>query len=199
MRRGTLDDVPAVLRLMDIAAQWLVSQGKTGQWGTEPFSTTPRRIEQATEFANSGGLWLAVTASSATVETPESSEPAAAAKEDASSDPDSRNSAGAVVGALTVGGMQSYVQPVTEPELYIRLLVTDRNWKGHGIGTMLLDHARKLARELGISLLRLDCYAGDDGKLVKYYESQGFERTDAFEVKGWPCQVLAQRLEAVKN
>lgn len=93
-----------------------------------------------------------------------------------------------------------YVTPVSEPELYVRLLVTDRRWAGKEVGKRLLDHARRLANGAGVSLLRVDCYAGGDGKLIQYYESQGFKRSESLNLEGhWPCQVLAQRLEEVKG
>jgi GNAT superfamily N-acetyltransferase len=105
---------------------------------------------------------------------------------------------GKVVGALAVGAALPYVPPATEPELYVRLLVTDRAAKGSGIGTELLDHARSLAKELGVGLLRVDCFAGGDGALVRYYEKQGFTRAEEFTVHvtgtDWPGQVLSQRL-----
>jgi GNAT superfamily N-acetyltransferase len=105
---------------------------------------------------------------------------------------------GRVVGALAVGEATSYVPPATEPELYIRLLVTDRALQGTGIGTDLLDHARMLARGLGVGLLRVDCFGGGDGALIRYYEKQGFTRAEHFGVpvndSEWPGQVLFQRL-----
>lgn len=105
---------------------------------------------------------------------------------------------GRVVGALAVGDAMAYVPPATEPELYIRLLVTDRALQGTGIGTDLLDHARMLARGLGVGLLRVDCFGGGDGALIRYYEKQGFTRAEHFGVpvsdSEWPGQVLFQRL-----
>ncbi len=105
---------------------------------------------------------------------------------------------GRVVGALAVGEAMSYVPAATEPELYIRLLVTDRAARGGGIGTELLEHARKLARELGVELLRVDCFGGGDGALIRYYEKQGFTRAEPFGVQvsdsEWPGQLLYQRL-----
>jgi GNAT superfamily N-acetyltransferase len=105
---------------------------------------------------------------------------------------------GRVVGAVAVGTALAHIPPVDEPELYVRLLVSERASAGQNIGGILLDHARLLAREAGVSLLRVDCFAGGDGALVRYYERQGFTRTEAFtEVSGseeWHGQVLAQRL-----
>jgi GNAT superfamily N-acetyltransferase len=102
-----------------------------------------------------------------------------------------------VVGALAVGAANDYVPTATEPELYIRLLVTDRASAGQNIGGILLDHARKLAREEGLSLLRVDCFASPG--LIGYYEKQGFTRDAEFAVprvsgSDWPGQVLVQRL-----
>jgi GNAT superfamily N-acetyltransferase len=105
---------------------------------------------------------------------------------------------GQPAGTLVVGEAQSYVPPAAEPELYVRLLVTDRRYAGRSVGARLLDHARGLARDRGVGLLRVDCYAGDDRALVGYYESQGFTATVPFSVPrpagDWPGQVLEQRL-----
>lgn len=47
LRRATVDDIDTVLGLLDDAVRWLVAQGRTGQWGTEPFSTDPNRVATA--------------------------------------------------------------------------------------------------------------------------------------------------------
>lgn len=170
VRRGVPADVPAVLRLLDEATEWLVAQGRTDQWGTEPQSADPRQIEQLNGFAAAGDLWVAE------LDVPVAS----------------------VVGALAIGPAMPYVPAATELELYIRLLVTDRQQVGRGIGTMLLDQARSLAQADGIGLLRLDCFAGRDNALIRYYEKQGFTRAEQFAVQGsdseWLGQVLFQRL-----
>ncbi|KAL4963791.1 acyl-CoA N-acyltransferase [Aspergillus stella-maris] len=183
--RGTIHDTPAVLHLLDKAVAWLASQNRTGQWGTTPFSTDPKRIERLQEFTTTGfGLWLAVDAENVTSN--------AEAEEEQSTSP------GKIIGALALGERNPYVPPVAEPEVYVSLLVTDREWAGRGIGKQLLKHARGVAREAGVSLLRVDCYAGGDGKLVRYYEAQGFERLERVEVQGmWACQVLAERLDGL--
>jgi GNAT superfamily N-acetyltransferase len=102
------------------------------------------------------------------------------------------------VGALAVGEAPGYVGPATEPELYVNLLVSDRDHAGRGIGAALLEHARGLAEEAGKHLLRLDCYAGDDRALVGYYESQGYVATEAITVDTpsgpWPGQILVKLL-----
>jgi GNAT superfamily N-acetyltransferase len=163
IRAGTPADVPAVLAMLDGAIRWLTERGRTGQWGSEPQSAEPRRIESLASFARGGGLWLAEI----------DAEP---------------------VGALAVGTAPSYAQPVTEPELSVNWLLTDRTREGQGIGGRLLAHARTLAAAAGVALLRVDCYAGDDRALVGYYERQGFTPTRRFTVGEWPGQILEQRL-----
>ncbi|MEH1122940.1 GNAT family N-acetyltransferase [Micromonospora sp. CPCC 206061] len=101
---------------------------------------------------------------------------------------------GVPAGALAVGTAPAYVPPATEPELYVNLLVTGRSFAGRGVGTTLLGHARDLAVARGIGLLRVDCYAGGDRALVRYYERAGFTATEPFTVGEWPGQVLEQRL-----
>jgi GNAT superfamily N-acetyltransferase len=86
------------------------------------------------------------------------------------------------------------VQPASEPELYVHLLLADPARRGAGVGAQLLEHAREEAFERGIELLRVDCWAGGDGRLIAYYEAQGFTRTATFDADGWPGQVLEQRL-----
>jgi len=56
---GGTGDVDTVLALLDGATAWLVGLGRTGQWGTEPHSTNPRRVAQVTEWAEGGRLHLA--------------------------------------------------------------------------------------------------------------------------------------------
>jgi GNAT superfamily N-acetyltransferase len=172
IRRAGRDDVPAVLALLDGATEWLVARGRTDQWGTRLHSTSPQRVAKIIGFADDGGLWVGET--------------------------DDRAVGAIAVGAIAVGTAPAHIPPVDEPELYVRLLVSERASAGQNIGGILLDHARKLAREAGVGLLRVDCFAGGDGALVRYYERQGFTRTEAFtEVSGsdvWRGQVLAQRL-----
>ena len=102
---------------------------------------------------------------------------------------------GLAAGALVVGEAPPYVAPPTEPELYVVLLVADRHPAARGVGHALLGCAEEAGRELGVPALRVDCYAGGDQALVRFYESAGFVRTDTFDVKGWPGQVLERRLD----
>ena len=187
LRPATSADIPAMLELMDLATVWLAQQGNAGQWGdgTTPHATNPNRIKQATEKVETGGTWVAV----GPVPPPNSTDTSSPQEQLAPQGEDQ------VIGALTVHTANAYVAPATEPERYVSLLLTHRAWKGHGLGTLLVDKARELARAAGVGLLRVDCYAGGNGKLVRWYESQGFVKTESFMAEGtWPGQLLEMRL-----
>ncbi|MEA2170438.1 MAG: hypothetical protein QOF76_3738 [Solirubrobacteraceae bacterium] len=59
VRHGTADDAPILLDLFDDAIAWLTARGQTGQWGSEPFSASPARVERIRDWAAGGGLWIA--------------------------------------------------------------------------------------------------------------------------------------------
>ncbi|WP_283138969.1 GNAT family N-acetyltransferase [Rhizohabitans arisaemae] len=101
--------------------------------------------------------------------------------------------AGVPAGAMVVGPPVPYAPPAAEPELYVQALVTDRRRAGLGVGRALLDRARREAEDLGVRLLRVDCWAGAQERLVGYYESAGFVREAPFAVDNWHGMVLAQR------
>ena len=164
LRRGDANDVDALLALFDEAVAWMVARGQPDQWGTEPWSTNPKRVERVRGLGGSGELWIAEVD-------------------------------GKLAGALIVDDHpDDHVPTVDEPERYVRLLITSRALAGNGIGSTLLDKARDIARADGVELLRVDCWAGGGGKLVAYYERNGFTKSDTFDVDGWPGQVLAQRI-----
>jgi GNAT superfamily N-acetyltransferase len=89
----------------------------------------------------------------------------------------------------------AHVPDADEPETYIGLLITSRRFIGRGVGGRLIAYAIEEASRRGISLVRVDCWAGGDGDLVRYYESQGFKPTVRFDVKGWIGQVFEQRAD----
>lgn len=158
-------DSDAVLRLFDDAIAWFVSIGNTGQWGSEPFSTQPKQVERVRGWVAEAGSWVAVH-------------------------PDA-----GVVGFLALGEATEYVPAATEPELYVRVLIGSRDPRAKGTGRLLLGFADERARAAGVDLLRVDCYAGGTGDLVRFYESCGYRATAAFRVGAWPGQVLERSLE----
>ncbi|MHA6762425.1 GNAT family N-acetyltransferase [Streptacidiphilus sp. PAMC 29251] len=170
IRKAEPGDLPGVLAMMDGTVEWLVAQGRTGQWGSEPWSTRPALVERVAGRIERGEALVAVLD-------------------------------GALAGVVSVSeAAASYVRPAGEPELYVNLLATERRLRSQGVGGALLDRARAEARSRGIGLLRVDCYAGDDGKLKSYYRGQGFTEVEPFTVSrpgepDWPGMLLAQRLD----
>ncbi|AUG79169.1 acetyltransferase [Kitasatospora sp. MMS16-BH015] len=170
IRTGTAESAPEVLRLLDEAVAWLAGLGRTGQWGDQPFSSVPRRVEHVHGYFAPDCL------------------PRLAEAED-----------GTLLGACVLSEtLPSYATPIEDTELYVRLLVTSREHSGSGIGAALIADAVEETRRRGHPVLRLDCYAGDDRRLVGQYQRLGFTPTDTFTVeqagKPWPGQLLEIRV-----
>ncbi|APU13409.1 GNAT family N-acetyltransferase [Actinoalloteichus fjordicus] len=101
---------------------------------------------------------------------------------------------GTLLGAIALGPAPDYVPPTTVPEVYVVALVSGRDPAARGIGGRLLELAREFAVEQGVDRVRLDCWAGGEGRLIKYYQDRGFEPVETFDHHGWPGQILEQRL-----
>jgi GNAT superfamily N-acetyltransferase len=164
IRQGGPDDAATMLAMLDGAVAWLVTQGRTGQWGDRPWSAKQANVDRITNLARTDAVWIAEID-------------------------------GQPAGAMTLARQPvSYVAPAGEPEVYVSLLVIDRRFAGRGVGSALLAHARAEAKRLGVTLVRVDCYAGDDGRLVDYYRRNGFSPVETFTVGEWPGQLLALRV-----
>ena len=169
IREGGPDDIPAILGMLDSSVEWLVSQGRTGQWGTKPLSENPRVAESVAGFMEQGTAYLAEID-------------------------------GVPAATLTLtdapGAYLSHLPSPGEPERYIHWLASDRRFKGQGAGAALLAHAAEVTGRAGVRLLRVDCYAGGDRRLVAYYEANGFTPTQTYTTgeNDWPGQVLARRV-----
>lgn len=164
LRPGRIEDEQSFLELFDEAVLWLAERGLGGQWGSQPWSEQPEKKERVASLARSPGTTVAQFGID-------------------------------VVGVLEVNERSPSYAPVTdEPGLYVDLLLASRRFIGQGIGAALLDRARADCLHRGLSLLRVDCWAGGDQQLVRYYESAGFTATELFDRDGWPGQLLVQRL-----
>ncbi|MBN3782409.1 GNAT family N-acetyltransferase [Burkholderia sp. Ac-20345] len=164
IRRASAHDAPAVLGIFDDVIAWFVTIGNEGQWGSEPWSTQPKRIGLVTEACALPDAWVA------------------------------EDQEGRVLGALILGESMPYVPPATEPEIYVRVLVASRDARARGVGRRLMAFADERARAAGVERLRVDCYGGGSGALVRFYESCGYERISPFDVEGWPGQLLERLL-----
>ncbi len=169
IRTGGPADAADILRMLDDAVTWLISLGRTGQWGDRPWTSRPAAVERIHTYAAEFLVRIA------------------------------EDENGTTVGSCVLSEkVPSYATPVTEPELYLWNLVTDRSRSGSGIGAALVADAIEEARNRGIALLRVDCYAGDDHRLVDQYRHLGFTPTDPFELDRaegpWPGQILEIRI-----
>ncbi|UUU26842.1 GNAT family N-acetyltransferase [Streptomyces sp. DSM 40750] len=167
IRPGGPADAPAILGMLDSAVAWMNARGNTEQWGTIPYSRRPGGVERVERYTTENTPYIA-------------------------------ESDGTPVGALVLDSGPSPQMPIAsagEPERYVRLLVSDRRYAGLGIGAALLAHAAEETRRAGVHLLRVDCWAGGGGRLVAFYERNGFVPTDRFLSDTWPGQVLARRVD----
>ena len=61
IRPGGPADAPAVMAMLDATVAWLAAHGRSGQWGTKPFSAQPAQVQRVHDWAAGGGLWIAET------------------------------------------------------------------------------------------------------------------------------------------
>lgn len=163
-RSGSEEDIDAILALFDANIAWLVERGREAQWGSEPWSEDEKKIDFVRGLLSSGELTL--------VEIN-----------------------GDVVGAsLLTDHPMPYVPAIDEPERYLKLLIASPAHRGMRIGHQLIERARARTIEAGINLMRVDCWAGGDRRLVDYYVNEGFTPTEEIEVRpGTSVQVFEWR------
>lgn len=164
IRRASAADAPAVLAIFDEVVAWFMTIGNEQQWGVEPWSSQPHQQARVTEACTLPGAWVV------------------------------EDTKGTILAALVLGDAMPYVPPASEPELYVRLLIASRNPKARGVGKRLLAFADDQARFAHVNRLRVDCYGGGSGALIRFYESCGYKRLSTFDVEGWPGQLLGRTL-----
>jgi GNAT superfamily N-acetyltransferase len=163
-RAGSIEDIDTVLALFDANVAWLVERGRSAQWGSEPWSESPRLVEFARELLSSGVVTIAeiegeVVGTSVVTDCP-----------------------------------MPYVPATDEPERYLKLLMSSPKHRGQKIGHHLIELAREYTVSEGVNLLRVDCWSGGDRRLVSYYTSEGFALTQEIEVRpGTSVQIFEWR------
>jgi GNAT superfamily N-acetyltransferase len=163
-RPGSSEDIEAVLVLCDANVAWLVERGRSGQWGSEPWSESPKVVGAVRDSLANGVVTIAEID-------------------------------GDVVGASVVSDHpMPYVPAIDEPERYLTLLIVSPAHRGEKIGHRLIERAREQTIADGVGILRVDCWAGGDRRLVAYYTSEGFTPVQEIEVRpGTSVQVFEWR------
>jgi GNAT superfamily N-acetyltransferase len=141
--------------------EWFVSIGNLQQWGSEPWSTMPRRITQVTDRARCRRMGGA-------------------------------ERAGEVRAFLALG--ESMPMCRRPPGRSCMCGYGGSRVRVRGIGRRLMAFADEQARAAGLDHLRVDCYGGGSGDLVRFYESCGYTRIAPFNVDGWPGMLLGRQL-----
>ena len=143
-----------VIGLFDSAVDWLVAEGLTEQWGDRPWSRVPRRVEPVASWLGGEGSWLAEV-----------------------------RRAGPPPASCTSEWRPATCRRPTVPEDYVVALVTSAHPRRE-VQVGLLDHARGRRTGHAVDRLRVDCFAGNGGRLVAFYESCGFTRERAVHGRG---------------
>lgn len=173
IRVGGPDDVDVILAFGTEAVAWMNARGNTQQWGTEPWTGKPKRRALFEGRAAAGAVRVL------------------------------EDEDGTPLGVMVITQeCQAYVPEAEERELYVNFLISSRKHAGRGVGRALIERAKQEAAERGIDLLRVDCWAGEEGSLVRVYEGYGFKRVQEFragETGEWPGMLLAMRLSEVEG
>lgn len=169
-RKGNEDDLSAVVALFDANIEWLVARGRSEQWGNEPFSADPKKIEFVRGILAVGEFTIAEIDGEV------------------------------VGASVLTDHPMPYVPPLDEPERYLKLLIASPAHRGERIGQELIQRARTRTVDDGIGITRVDCWSGGDFRLVSYYTDQGFTPTQRIEVRpGTHVQVFEWRPETIRT
>lgn len=163
-RAGSSEDTDAVLALFDANVAWLVERGREAQWGSEPWSASPKLRGMVRDLLSDGVVTIAEIDGEV------------------------------VGASVVTDHPMPYVPPLDVPERYLELLIASPTHRGQGIGHHLIERARALTVADGIEIMRVDCWSGGDRRLVAYYAGEGFTPTEEIEVRpGTSVQVFEWR------
>jgi len=166
LRRGTVDDLGTIIRLIEEAAEWLRDKS-TDQWA-RPWPNRAGRDSRILASLSEGKTWIGW----------DDAVPAATITADPDEDPywpdDLRR----------------------EPAIYVHRLIVRRPYSGVGLGAALLDWAGWTARrDHGARWVRVSAWTTNVG-LHGYYQGQGFERCGFHPDDGYPSRARFQKSTA---
>lgn len=151
-------DHELLVDFQDSQISWLSTVGSGGQWGTEPIrQANPAASERARTWIERserntswGNDWCRAFVAEASTGTP-------------------------VAGLVLESKSAEYVRSVLseqdekDPFIYLACLLSNRNAgeQSKGSGAALIAFAKEQARSTGVKRLCLDCWRGNDRKLIK--------------------------------
>ncbi|KAK5628946.1 hypothetical protein RRF57_004661 [Xylaria bambusicola] len=196
----SLGDGQFMIDAYDASLPHLASIGSGKQWGSTPFAGRSDQEEKIKVFRQAEHYQLTGEGPPVQIFIVEAEIPFSATDELPSSvkvreDADGKNLLPVGTMMLSQGLYPHYMatlfnqDPVkreldgTQHYIYLEGLITDFRagaWR-KGAGAALIECARQFCREKGKKILYADAYSGNDRRLVKYYETQGFYVIDDFE------------------
>lgn len=150
IERAQIDDLPAVLDVLDELAAWLQQRGIT-QWPIKFSGEGDWREERLRSYVEDGECWLVRADDGEVAATFTTGGPDPHFAHGWPDDPDKG--------------------------LYVYRMAVRRKYAGHSMGTKILDWCGGRAAALGYDWLRLDCHR-KNRELQLYYEEHGFEHVD---------------------
>jgi GNAT superfamily N-acetyltransferase len=168
IRPAAFGDAECILNVSDEATVWLVEHGMSEQWGAEPPSSEPSFVARVSSWIANGEAVVAI------------------------------DSSGDVHGYAVTGNFPPpYMDPIVakravEDAYYVYTVASRMRPESRGAGRSLLMWALEQARALGVTYLRLDCWA-ENAPLRGYYQNLGFEECDAYVDEGWSGAVMQLR------
>ncbi|EME45704.1 hypothetical protein DOTSEDRAFT_62184 [Dothistroma septosporum NZE10] len=196
------EDDDLFLNLWDSQLPWLAEIGSDGQWGSrsirearpEAGDKVRNWITQGERRESWGADWC--RAFVAEIEAPQNL--------GTETRGDSMRPTSVPVAAISLEAKPAaYIKSILprqdeiDPFVYIGFLMSNRTAGelSKGAGAALIEHAKYKSASCGIRRLCLDCFRGNNRKLVEYYEKQGFTLLGDFVAgdKDWPGSVLEMR------
>lgn len=169
VRPAEAGDAARILSVTDEAAAWLVDHGLSDQWGEEPPSSEPSFVSRVSDWVRDGQAMVATDVH------------------------------GDVHGYAVSGDFpppyldETVARRAVEDAYYVYTVASRMTPASRGAGRALLEWAADRARALGVTYLRLDCWA-DNPHLRAYYEVLGFAECDAYVDDGWHGTVMQLRV-----
>lgn len=161
------EDLFPILRLFDEAVIWLNQQGIQEQWGTQPFSESPRRQSQFQHWIDQQTMFVAQQ--------------------------DGNIIGSLALNAVAPPYVADRWETFPSSAYYLEAFTTSRKLVGQGVGRQLLQWAEHYTRRTNKTTIWLDCWNGTPA-LVNYYQNMGFVPQGDFSVQDWPGKLLKKEM-----